>query len=1673
MANNENQNLVERDIAEQLRQSQIRQSTQQNQNADYDQVNNILQKVTDGVTNIGNRLSDSPQVYRVSPQPDSINQAVYNAVQNSPDANTASGTMDFNQNYIKDGQVTNDNSNIVAGHGQQIAATIDNGNLEQTDYGQGVKKVNDATAMMMAIAANHEAHQINRIYSSIDFKEMGITDLYSQSSARMDQYLSIAQIDGQSGFMWQTEAKLNDLKYGIGNTSVGQVNAQVKCPDGTTMSLSQLKESNPDSLGFDLSDCKMIRYDGVVTNLSINDFEKMNLASLAKQVQEDNDALMRIGSANNIYEKRAALEEIRGKQLEALSGSNPTIRHTIDMYKNDPVKMNIELDKLKKSGKLSNAEIKNIDNYLKSGGELSDLGSDLTAAGQKSKKLIGDKMTNLVLGNSEFGMGVRTIQRTTTALHKTIEAAEKFGYKANIKIATKKLNKAQRKVEKVGKEGIKGQKAANKLNKAQEKVDKRIEQFNKYKKDKDVTARKTEATKKRLQKRQDRFDRNTKRIDARTKRLEEKYAKLKKSNLDTKGTKKKLDQVKQHQIQRLKKAQEAAKKAAARKAKKQALEKTLSNIASKIMETVAGVKKYLYIIIAAIFALFLVIELTGAQLAAIGGVIGAIMSFNPIDELRGAVTPTDFQAELNDINYNQYIVDKVSTELSQSFITVAKKDAQNHFLLRSRIPNMEGYYWYMDVIDGEIGNVWMREQEDNVSTLDGNGFVSGYTTRGWVNVSGTGAAGYATNAAYNNALHPAYKVSNAAYVREPNARKRLKSVNSNVLPIVAMANYRFTDGIDYNSFCDVMAYVYYMYVQSHDIARYDSNNEEETYYAEVSTKCKIYNAATGQWVDKIYEGDNARVWQTGNASNRGMVLVPTTSATCSNIYVHGYDRIWGKELMAARAEAQEIAANVENWLRNVRSELFFGVFDNDTQRESLPVGTELVFRNPNGSLTFSGNTANKTWQVEYYGDTTSTAGMGNLVLDDDDESLLNSHSDLYRYYQTESVFVDNGHITCNNLAYYEWSTNERALARGTVVSNPADQTGGSLNAGANDWYGVTCGMQAHLHNSYDGGAGGCIRLTCINEAHVHGDGNCSWGNCPVGYAHTHGDGYCTYRHSDSCYTSITRYYKTTVRQTRLPAFMGGGWVDSSTTTEEVSSMGSNSTVTSPTGSSRTIITYYSETSRGGLRNISHNGCCTRSEHTHTNTCCSKEEHVHRSLATNTQILSEIRAASGGNLPANGTFTFSGTSRTEDSISYWTFYNADNNTLLSGGNAIGAITTCTYEISGCNLPEHTHNPIIWYKDSNGDNDHRYFPADPGCHQIVAVCQGHCGGHLKPIINIVVTDTFEGLMVIDNFKMTSCVSWLDFNSVATSASTLLMPTVGSWKLYWNMKAATWFSPFPSSPAAGIAYVSQRAIYWSAGITDSITSWISTQDDGDGDIPYEVDDTVKSVDAFDGWWEDEYHVDTEKLDYLKEFYGDWNDESGEYNYGVDMFASPAFRVEFPMGINKCVDYAAEINILRQLEEQGVNERQMAMATDAIHKAGAFYYSDSLFARQNAAIQSSGASDLSGFVLGIFNNVNTMRYTMIPFESQGEYASGFTVGLCSSRYSEAYNGGAVQTGDVLLSESNHMACVVIGNIYDERTNTTQLQCVVISELAGGTKLATLNKSRFDRIIRYDKYMF
>ncbi len=401
---------------------------------------------------------------------------------------------------------------------------------------------------------------------------------------------------------------------------------------------------------------------------------------------------------------------------------------------------------------------------------------------------------------------------------------------------------------------------------------------------------------------------------------------------------------------------------------------------------------------------------------------------------------------------------------------------------------------------------------------------------------------------------------------------------------------------------------------------------------------------------------------------------------------------------------------------------------------------------------------------------------------------------------------------------------------------------------------------------------------------------------------------------------------------------------------------------------------------------------------------------------------------------------------------------------------------------CTTEAHTHDP--WKSES-----------DEGCYNTAYVCKGHCGGHIKPSISLIMDMEFKTLMEKDCYKITFFLAESDFEHQSTEGTN----TIDEWKEKWINQQKVWFYPIPSSPKAALQWGKNKVIStvakfgsWISGNGWTLsTKKFSTQDENAED----PDDIFE----FKGWGKnykyggnDNYKLYEDVYSEMHDLYGDYKGSAipdmynvtweGRYKQAIEIFES--FEVSFPFGFNMVPDAEMKKSVLASIKKynSGLSETRTQLITNALNAVGEFYYSESkggqsanvqVKADYNGLYKNSGPSTSDAFVLG-------RLYTVVTRERGQTGQDLFNSGNFDHR--------AKRTGDILVKEDGKMA-IYVGHldkidkyIVGTSTNTTPSKwkeegegnyIIECSEEYGGSVLRRITDSdlRMYKVVKIANY--
>lgn len=335
------------------------------------------------------------------------------------------------------------------------------------------------------------------------------------------------------------------------------------------------------------------------------------------------------------------------------------------------------------------------------------------------------------------------------------------------------------------------------------------------------------------------------------------------------------------------------------------------------------------------------------------------------------------------------------------------------------------------------------------------------------------------------------------------------------------------------------------------------------------------------------------------------------------------------------------------------------------------------------------------------------------------------------------------------------------------------------------------------------------------------------------------------------------------------------------------------------------------------------------------------------------------------------------------------------------------------------------------------------SDHGCWKTVAICGGHCGGHITPLVNIVQKMTYEGLAQDDNFRTPY---WLQkeeivnsagyqYSSIYTMLDTIIgnnIVSVGQFRAYWKLKCNSWFLPIPRSPFTFYKTIGKNMIAnfckaWD-GFADAFNNFWSGLFGGGGESDEEDDDkfavsdeewTSEDQDTEDlwgwsGWWLDHDQIDTMLVSEMEDFGGSWYLD--KYETGRGNWAE--WDVQFGRcGVSLTAYTEAEIEELMSFIEANcgpLNDSQKEILRMALSRCGTFGYSLTGSAHINGLNGDSGMADCSGWVSGTLNKALGTDYNTnaAGYANMGTYNGTKVPGSVIAHK----NGGNGYSGHVMI---------------------------------------------------------
>ena len=384
-------------------------------------------------------------------------------------------------------------------------------------------------------------------------------------------------------------------------------------------------------------------------------------------------------------------------------------------------------------------------------------------------------------------------------------------------------------------------------------------------------------------------------------------------------------------------------------------------------------------------------------------------------------------------------------------------------------------------------------------------------------------------------------------------------------------------------------------------------------------------------------------------------------------------------------------------------------------------------------------------------------------------------------------------------------------------------------------------------------------------------------------------------------------------------------------------------------------------------------------------------------------------------------------------------------------------------SCCTIKHTTHQPWV---DAN----------NPGCYDTFAYCAGHCGGHVKPTVNIAVTYTMEGLAYQDAVALNAGESkgkdssWTcssDFRSLIGELEDAT--SLKEWANITNKKCARWFKPGPNGPVSAICYIGDCIKdgyfkvfrgwrnFWKA-VGDKISEWIfgdkpdSPKYNDVSSDPGDLEDLEEGKDdhKFEGWFTGSGADMTFQSKLFKELHELYGDPDDFYQIGVKTWKE--FDVFFHLGFGKVLTNDEIFNIKDAIvstyfstEEEQTNPKNQArlqIIETALESCGYFNYNKN--AVFNGNDKTMGSISSLGFVSNIYMRalgddcgfgkggiVNKHWASVSDSESVGCTTGGI--------YDYTNNKFIIKPGDVIAIgdgvEKKDEAAIYLGYFRDPRT--------------------------------------
>lgn len=365
-------------------------------------------------------------------------------------------------------------------------------------------------------------------------------------------------------------------------------------------------------------------------------------------------------------------------------------------------------------------------------------------------------------------------------------------------------------------------------------------------------------------------------------------------------------------------------------------------------------------------------------------------------------------------------------------------------------------------------------------------------------------------------------------------------------------------------------------------------------------------------------------------------------------------------------------------------------------------------------------------------------------------------------------------------------------------------------------------------------------------------------------------------------------------------------------------------------------------------------------HTHSASCwntqCGKDYHIHT-----TSCFSRTCSESSDSCQCGGGHT----SSTE--CPNWGGGHSHGAGLSSLSNS-QAKSDSGFDANGCHWEL---NSSCSYHEHTGYTN----PYTLGCYDLVVYCKGHCGGHIKPTINLAVTYTFEGLAYQDAVTINKDKAPFIFTDDFEKDRFKTQKTVANWSKKVTNQVNKYFDPFPNGPLSALCWAGEGI---ETGLLHIYELWYGLWHDGDDSLgAYDVTAdssktsrvTGQDTQGFQGWFLQEAgnapKLDLGRIGELYDLYGTPEDF---YAQGVDLWKN--FEVTFQIGYGETLTPAEIQDIVNAIKTEypDLSSARESVIRDALEHVGMYVYQCDSNGHFNGMYADAGPSECTGFATGVY---------------------------------------------------------------------------------------------------------